>query len=48
MSENDKLDDIEFISEIMEARESIDEAHDEVDELRRIIGENTGTLYSLC
>ncbi|KAJ7900351.1 hypothetical protein B0H14DRAFT_2673330 [Mycena olivaceomarginata] len=44
MSENDKLDDIEFISEIMEARESIDEAHDEVDELRRIIGENTAKI----
>ncbi|KAF8216239.1 hypothetical protein K438DRAFT_1560441 [Mycena galopus ATCC 62051] len=43
MSENDKLDDLEFISEIMEARENIDEAADE-DELARMVDENTAKI----
>ncbi|KAJ7254108.1 hypothetical protein B0H12DRAFT_1050918 [Mycena haematopus] len=43
MSENDKLDDLVFIAEIMDARENIDEAADE-DELARIVDENTAKI----
>ncbi|KAJ7487602.1 hypothetical protein B0H11DRAFT_2014058 [Mycena galericulata] len=43
ISEGDQLDDIEFISEIMQVRESIDEAED-VDELSRIVDDNTAKI----
>ncbi|KAJ6519822.1 hypothetical protein C8R45DRAFT_952828 [Mycena sanguinolenta] len=43
MSENDKLDDLEFITEIMEARENIEEAADQ-DELAHIVDENTAKI----
>ncbi|KAJ6509539.1 hypothetical protein C8R47DRAFT_1099076 [Mycena vitilis] len=42
ISEHDQLDDLEFISEIMQARESIDEAAD-ADELAHIVEDNAGT-----
>lgn len=45
ISENDQLDDLEFISEIMQTRESIDEATD-ADELARILDDNAGTSQS--
>ncbi|KAF7347830.1 J domain-containing protein [Mycena venus] len=43
MDENDKLDDLEFITEIMETRESIDEAAN-ADELARIVDKNTAKI----
>ncbi|KAK7064230.1 adaptin N terminal region-domain-containing protein [Favolaschia claudopus] len=43
LSEDDKLDDMEFISEIMEARENIEEASDE-EELASIVDENRGPV----
>ncbi|KAJ7634308.1 hypothetical protein DFH06DRAFT_1221655 [Mycena polygramma] len=43
ISENDQLDDLEFISEIMQARESIDEATD-ADELAHIVDDNAAKI----
>ncbi|KAJ6575118.1 hypothetical protein B0H19DRAFT_935088 [Mycena capillaripes] len=43
VSENDQLDDLEFISEIMEVRESIDDAGD-AEELARIVDDNTAKI----
>lgn len=45
ISENDQLDDLEFISEIMEARESIDETAD-ADELAHIVDDNAGVSHA--
>ncbi|KAJ7092730.1 hypothetical protein C8R44DRAFT_816384 [Mycena epipterygia] len=43
ISEHEQLDDLEFISEIMEVRESIDEAED-ADELARIVDDNAAKI----
>lgn len=45
ISENDQLDDLDFISEIMEVRESIDEAADP-DELAHIVDDNAGMSHT--
>ncbi|KAJ7630940.1 hypothetical protein FB45DRAFT_990811 [Roridomyces roridus] len=43
ISETEQLDNIEFISEIMQVRESIDEAED-AEELSKVVDENTGKI----
>ncbi|KAJ7492615.1 hypothetical protein FB451DRAFT_1219038 [Mycena latifolia] len=43
IAEGDQLDDLEFISEIMQMRESIDEAQD-ADELARIVDDNAAKI----
>ncbi|KAJ6610908.1 hypothetical protein B0H10DRAFT_2058535 [Mycena sp. CBHHK59/15] len=43
ISEVDQLDDLEFIAEIMQAREDIDEAED-IPELSRVVDDNTAKI----
>lgn len=46
LSEKDQVDDLEFMSEIMEARETIDDAEDG-EEVSALLNENSGWLYCL-
>jgi molecular chaperone HscB len=44
ISEKDQVDDIEFMSEVMEAREIIDDAEDE-SEVVNLVKDNRGLLF---
>jgi hypothetical protein len=47
IAEGDQLDDMEFISEIMQVRESIDDAED-IQELSHVVDDNAGASLAHC